>query len=201
VQSNKQLDTRTQRKPALSILVFIVAVLSPALGSPLAGPRTAQSSPVPEYQVKATFLYQFTQFVDWPSEAFPPGQTSFVIGVLGPDPFGKFLDEVVRGEKASNRPLAVQRYRRLEDVANCHVLYVSESEAARTEDIVAAVKGQGILVVGDADGFADRGGMVQFVSQGNRIRLRINLEAAKAARLTISSKILRPATVVSPGAP
>jgi uncharacterized protein DUF4154 len=195
----KRTGTSAVRK---TVIALALVGLASALVFPAYRPSTAAQSPaVPGYQVKATFLYQFTQFVDWPQESFPPGQTSLAIGVLGQDPFGAFLDEVVRGEKAKDRPLTVQRFRRLEDVKNCQLLYVSASEAARTEEIVAAFKGQSILMVGDADGFADRGGMVQFVGQGNRIRLRINLEAAKAARLTISSKILRPATVINPGAP
>jgi hypothetical protein len=78
---------------------------------------------------------------------------------------------------------------------------VSGSEARRMGEIVSSFKGRSILMVSDVDGFADQGGTVQFVTQGNRIRLRINLDAAKAVGLTISSKILRPATVVSPGTP
>jgi hypothetical protein len=180
---------------------FALAVLMAVLVYPVGQQSmAAQVPPVPEYQVKATFLFQFTQFVDWPQEAFPAGQTSLVIGILGQDPFGTFLDQIVRDEKVNRRPLVIQRYRRLEDVKNCQVLFVSRSEAGRLREIVAAFKGRSTLMVGDEDGFADRGGIIQFVTQGNRIRLRINLEAAKAARLTISSKILRPATVISPGA-
>jgi hypothetical protein len=178
------------------VLLLVCALLLPVLQQSAA----AQAASVSEYQVKATFLFQFTQFVDWPPEAFPAGQTSLVIGILGQDPFGSFLDETVRDEKASGHTLAIQRYRRLEDVKNCQVLYVSRSEAGRMADIVAAVKGRSILTVGDADGFADHGGVIQFMTQENRIRLRINLAAARAANLTISSKLLRPATVINAGA-
>jgi len=104
----------------------------------------------------------------------------------------------VHDERANGHPLTVERYRRLEDVKNCHILFVSRSEASRTGDIVTALKGRSILIVGDTNGFADRGGMIQFVTQENRIRLRINLAAARAANLTISSKLLRPATVINP---
>jgi hypothetical protein len=160
----------------------------------------AQSSAVPEYRVKATFLFQFSQFVDWPSQAFSTAQTPLVIGIIGEDPFGTFLDEAVRDEKANGHPLAVQRYRRLEEVKTCHILFVSRSEAGRLGEILAAFKGRSTLIVGDANGFADHGGMIQFVTQENRIRLRINLAAARTANLTISSKLLRPATVINSGA-
>ena len=175
----------------LALLILIAAY----------GQRTvAQSTAIPEYRVKATFLFQFTQFVDWPGDAFASPQTPLVIGILGDDPFGSFLDETVRNEKADGHPLSVERYSRLEDIRNCHVLFVSRSEANRMPEILAAVKGRSTLVVGDLNGFADRGGMIQFVTEESKIHLRINLAAAKAAKLTISSKLLRPATVINSGA-
>src|SRR2546429_6482843 len=88
----------------------------------------AQSA-IPEYRVKATFLFQFTQFVDWPANAFPNDRTPLVIGILGDDPFGRFLDETVRDETANGHPLLVERYRRVADVKNCHVLFVSGSDS------------------------------------------------------------------------
>jgi len=91
----------------------------------------AQTPPSREYQVKAVFLFHFTEFVDWPSRSFPRETTPLVIGVLGEDPFGTYLDEVVRGETVKNRPLVVQRYRRAEDIRICHVLYIGPAEADR----------------------------------------------------------------------
>ena len=140
------------------------------------------------------------QFVDWPRNAFSNQHTPLVIGILGEDPFGTFLDDTVRDEMANGHPIAVERYQRLENVKNCQVLFVSRSEANQIGEILAAVRGRSTLIVGDANGFADRGGMIQFVTVENRIQLRINLAAAKAANLTISSKLLRPATVINSGA-
>ena len=152
-----------------------------------------------EYQIKAVFLFNFAQFVDWPTNAFPEAQAPLVIGILGEDPFGSYLDETVRGEKVNNRPLLVQRYRSVDQIKSCHILFISRSEADRLEEIFNGLKGRNILTVGDYDGFAQRGGMVRFVTEKNKVRLRIGLEAAKAAHLTISSKLLRPAEIVAPG--
>lgn len=161
----------------------------------------AQPAPEParEYQIKAVFLFNFAQFVDWPPAAFPEPQTPLVIGVLGEDPFGASLDETVRGEKVGNRPLVVQRYREPQEIKTCHVLFISQSEAGRLEQILASLKGRNLLTVGDAGEFSQRGGMIRFVTENNKIRLRINVEAAKAAALTISSKLLRPAEIVVTG--
>src|SRR6185436_14300288 len=146
------------------------------------GPHVPAQAAIPEeYQVKAVFLFNFAQFVDWPSNAFPEARAPLVIGVLGEDPFGAYLDETVRGERLNNRPIMVQRYRRAEEIKACHVLFISRSEADRLEQILASLKGRSVLTVGDFDGFARRGGMIRFVMEKNKIRLRIDLESAKAA--------------------
>jgi YfiR/HmsC-like len=189
-------ETKGQMRITQRLLTLCLLLLPWLCGQRIA----AQSSAIPEYRVKATFLFQFTQFVDWPRDAFSSPQTPLVIGIFGEDPFGSFLDDTVRDEKANGHPLAVERYRKLDDINNCHVLFVSRSEATRITDIVAALKGRRTLVVGDINGFADRGGMIQFVTEENKIHLRINLAATKAANLTISSKLLRPATVINSGA-
>lgn len=154
----------------------------------------AQAAATPEYQLKAVFLFNFAQFVEWPDSAFADPTAPLVIGVLGDDPFGAFLDETVRGETVNHHPLEVQRFRRVEDVGRCHILFVREP---RLEDVLGKLANRPILTVGDAENFARRGGMIRFVNDRNRIRLLINLEAAQAARLKLSSKLLRPAQIVS----
>jgi hypothetical protein len=151
-----------------------------------------------DYQVKAVFLFNFTQFVEWPADAFAHVNTPLVIGVLGEDPFGAYLDETVRGETANGRPLIVARYRRVQEIEDCQVLFISRSETDRLEQKLASLAGKPILTVGDVEGFARRGGMIDLATVAGKIQLRINLEAAKAAHLTISSKLLRPAKIVAP---
>ena len=158
----------------------------------------AQSNATKEYKIKAVFLFNFSQFVTWPTNAFPEAQTPLVIGVLGEDPFGTYLDETVRGEEVDKHPLVIQHYRRAEEIKTCHILFISQSETGRMDQILASLEGRNILTVSDAEGFAQQGGMIRFVTEKNKIRLGINLEAAKTASLTISSKLLRPAEIVVP---
>jgi len=133
---------------------------------------------------------------DWPVQAFPHSSSPIVIGVLGSDPFGAALDDVVRGEMVKGRPLVVRRFQRIEELTDCHILFVSRSERARLEPIVQTLKGRSILTVSDLEGFAGDGGVIGFVLVDNKIRLRVNLEAARDAGLTLSSKLLRPAQIV-----
>ncbi|MGH9144274.1 MAG: YfiR family protein [Vicinamibacterales bacterium] len=152
-----------------------------------------------EREIKATFLFNFAQFVEWPAASFADPQAPLVIGVLGDDPFNAVLDAVVRGEMIKNRPLVVTRFRRIEDVATCHILFVSPSETPRYTRISETLQGRAILTVGDTDGFAASGGMIRFITENSHVRLRINLGVARAAGLTISSQLLRVAEVVGQG--
>jgi len=150
-------------------------------------------------EVEAVFLFNFSEFVDWPPQAFSDPGAPIVIGVLGSDPFGAALDDVVRGEKVNGRALVVRRFDHMEDLAGCQILFISRSERAKLQPILQAVKGRSVLTVSDLDNFAVEGGVIGFVMAENKIRLRINLQAAKAAGLTLSSKLLRPAQIVGPG--
>jgi hypothetical protein len=177
------------RVPILSSLFWLAAL---SLASP--------AVPVPvalEYQIKAVFLFNFAQFVDWPVTAFADGDSPLVIGILGDDPFGHYLDEAVKGEKVNNRPMVIRRFSRVEDAVGCHILFISRSERARLGQILDQLKDRSVLTVGDMDGFSQLGGMIRFAMENNKVRLKINLRAAKAAHLMISSKLLRPAEIVS----
>jgi YfiR/HmsC-like len=153
-----------------------------------------------ENQVQAVFLYNFSRFVEWPAQAFAAPSDPFVIGILGSDPFGARLDEAVRNEQINGHPLSVRRFRNVAEVENCQILFVDRSETAHLEQILAALDHRSTLTVSQADGAAQRGVMIQFATENNRIRLRINVDSARASGLTISSKLLRPAEIVSTGA-
>jgi hypothetical protein len=159
----------------------------------------AQSQASPEYQLKAVFLFNFAQFVEWPASAFAGPDAPLVIGILGEDPFGSYLDETVRGEKVDDRPLVVRRFKSVDEITTCHILFINWRDADQLRDILAHLRGRSILTVSDVEGFATRGGMIRFLTDQNRIRFRINLDAAKAASLTVSSKLLRAAQIVPTG--
>lgn len=155
------------------------------------------AQPTPEYQVKAVFLFNFTQFVEWPSTAFEKQNAPLVIGILGKDPFGSYLDETIKGEEVNGHPLVVQRFGRVEEVKTCHILFITPSEKDQVNNIFDRLKHQPILTVGDVVNFSKNGGMIRFYTENSKIHIRINLDVVKAADLTISSKLLRMAEIVS----
>jgi hypothetical protein len=149
-----------------------------------------------EYEVKAAFLYNFVKFVEWPADTFEGPTDKIVLCILGEDPFGESLDNVVRNEVLNGRPLSVHRTRDVLEARDCHVVFVPRTERARQERILAGLEGRGILTVGEADGFLNAGGMIRFVLEQNRVRFDINLAAAERSRLKLSSKLLRLARTV-----
>jgi hypothetical protein len=171
----------------------------PLVACIVVGSLSAAALPAPpaaEYHVKAAYLFNFGQFVEWPLQAYDSPSAPFVIGVVGDDPFGKILDEVIAGESLGGHPLVVRRFRSPKDISACNILFIGRSEAARLEETLKVLHGRSVLTVTDIAGAEHRGANIALVNENNRIRMRINVAAAKANNLVISSKLLRPAEVV-----
>ncbi len=155
-----------------------------------------KGKPSREYDLKAAFLFNFAQFVEWPQDAFAEVNSPIVIGVLGDDPFGKTLDEIVANETLRNRKIVVRRCRSVQEAETCQILFISRSETSRLDGILESLDGKSVLTVGESDRFPNSGGMISFVVVQNKLRVKINVITAKAAKLTISSQLLRQAEIV-----
>ena len=155
----------------------------------------AQTAPK-ETQIKAVFLFNFSQFVEWPASSFADAQAPLIIGILGKDPFGNYLEQTVNNEKVNNRPIIIQHYNNAGEIKMCNILFISLSEKDQLAETYKALQGRPILTVGDTRNFIREGGMVRFVTENDKIKFQINVNAAKAAGLTISSKLLRLAEIV-----
>jgi hypothetical protein len=156
-----------------------------------------------EYKLEAAYLCRFVDFVAWPSDAFASADSPLVIGVLGHDPFGNVLEKLTQGQTSRGHPLVVRRFAGLKDVQDCQVLYVSSDETGDLGKILRALDGRPILTVSDVRDFAERGGMIRFFTERNKLRFRVNLQAAKTRQLSISSRLLQLAEVIKgePAAP
>jgi len=178
---------RARQCPA-AFIVMLALVHIPVL--------QAQQSKVSEYQVKATYLYNFGRFVQWPPNATGTKSDSFSICVLGLDPFGSILDSTLAGETMGGKPLAVKRISTPRDAGECRILFISSAEENHLKEILAALDESGILTVSDMPAFSRRGGMIQFVLEGDKVRFEINLTKAESAKLILSSELLKVATTV-----
>jgi hypothetical protein len=149
-----------------------------------------------EYQVKAAYLFNFLKFVEWPEDAFADPLAPIVIGVVGEDPFGSALPQVITGKTVQGRDLVIRIYRPGEDLRGAHILFISPSEKKRIPMILASLRGSSVLTVADTSEFLNAGGMIQFLNENNRVRFAINVDATGRARLKMSSKLLSLAKVV-----
>lgn len=167
----------------------------------LALPAAAAAPPTAAAEVKAVFLYNFAKFVEWPPESFPAPRSPIVIGVLGSDPFGAVLDQTVAGETVNGRPLEIRRFARFADLQPCHILFISASQEERVPVILSRLRRTATLTVADMDGFAARGGAIEFRAEGGRMRFEISREAVDGAGLRVSARLLNLASAVRPRRP
>src|SRR5438132_3828388 len=143
-----------------------------------------------EYEIKAAYLYNFIKYVDWPSY----GDT-ITIGVLGGNPFGTALAPL-NGKIVKGRRLLIKELDSVRDAQKCQIIFVSSSEKSRLQEIFENLKSSRVLTVGETQGFASSGGIINFVEENNKVRFEINAEAARRTGLNISSELLKLAKLV-----
>lgn len=151
-----------------------------------------------EYDTKAAFLLNFTQFVQWPEEAFDKADAPFCIGILGEDPFGNSLEKTIAGQKVLQHKLSIHRARRIRDLKDCQMIFVCKSEDHHVTDILSNVHARPVVIVGESEGFARRGGTINFYRDQEKVRFEINPTAAQQCGLKISSQLLTLGKIVEP---
>jgi len=159
------------------------------------GVAFAQSGPSAEYGVKAAFLLNFSRFVEWPPEGFAEPQDTMELCILGKDPFGRILDDVVQGESVKSRRLIVRRFAQAPIAAGCRVVYVSP-EVQNVKRLLSLL-GPYVLTIGEGKTFLREGGMIAFVLESGRVRFDISQTTAENADLKISSNLLQVARSVA----
>ncbi len=150
----------------------------------------AEAPAFDEYQIKAAFLYNFAKFVEWPAGTFANSTDPIVICIVGQNPFGSALENMVQGKKVGDRTFAVRRFPDTLQASQCQILFIGATEWKRTRALLDAVKSQGVLTVGETDDFTALGGIINFRLDGPRVRIQVDLQMAEHARLRISSKLL-----------
>ncbi len=163
-----------------------------------AGPpeeRRTTSAGLPEYTVKAAFVYNFARFTEWPDAAFQDAASPLRLCVLGQDPFDGALNSIA-GKTVGDRELRVSYPIWASEVGDCHILFISESAGSRLTEIVTHLDGSPVLTIGDTPETARSGGIIGLENVENRIRFQVNLDAAQRSGLRLSSRILDLATSI-----
>ncbi len=146
-----------------------------------------------EYEVKASFLYHFLLFVEWPDGVFKSSEEPVVIGILGDDPYGDSLN-IIKDRTVYGRKLQVKRFDKETptiQLKECHLLFISSLSRNKIKKVLDELRNTPILTVGEAKGFGHLGGMINFVIMKGSVKFEINKTAADNAGIKIRSKLLR----------
>ncbi len=172
---------------------LIVAASSAILFLALSSAAAGQQPPrVEEYELKAIFITNFLKYVEWPETAFEDAESPLVVGIQGSDPFGPALDKLVTQlQPIIGRKVVTETYESEPPDGAFHVLFVPESERKETKKILGGVCGRPVLTVGEQRGFAEDGGVINFVTERKRIRFEVNLRCAQAGGLNLSAQLLK----------
>jgi hypothetical protein len=158
----------------------------------------AENAAHSEYEVKAAFLYNFAKFVEWPPDAFQKTGGHVVIGIYGSDPFGNTLDDVLEGKTIQDKEIVLKHVSNLDQASDCQILFVGASKESNLDEVLSTTQKLPVLTVSDINQFAQRGGVVGFTVEDNRVRFSINEKVAEKSGLKISSQLLKLAkTVIS----
>ena len=164
----------------LSLLLLLGAALQ----------LSAQAPAFDEYQVKAAFLYNFAKFVEWPPGTFANSTDPIEICIVGQNPFGSTLENMVQGKKVGDRAFAVRLLADTQQASQCQILFIGSAEWRRTRALLEALKNPGVLTVGESSDFTVLGGIISFRLDGPRVRIKVDRQTAERAKLRISSKLL-----------
>jgi hypothetical protein len=183
------IESRRIRRVSVIILCWFFFNASPE-GFPL----NAESA---EYLLKLAFLYNFAKFVEWPADAFRSPDAPLAICIVGHNPFSLDVENELRTRPVGGHPVEFVVAKPTDTLNMCHIVFIPVTEKDQAARIVRSLKGSVALTVGESEGFAVRGGMVNFTVEGGKVRFEINRHAADRAGLKISSKLLSLANVVT----
>lgn len=184
-----RLDSRRIRRSSF----FIIACCLFLNASPRA---LSQNAETVEYPVKLAFLYNFTKFVEWPAGSFRSAGAPLAICVIGDDPFNSALEGELRIRTVGGHPVEIKTLRPDDTLNTCHIVFVPATEKSQAARIVRSLKRSNTLTVGESEGFAAQGGIINLTVEGNKLHFEINPIAAELAGLKISSKLLNLAKIV-----
>lgn len=175
----------------LSAFIFIILLIISASIIPGAPARSLEGT---EYQIKAAMMVNFIQFIDWPDD-LDQSDDLMTIGIFGADNFGPTLD-AIEGRIVNGKQLKLRRFKSIQELNQCQILFVPESETSRMNEILSSLKGTPVLTIGEAERFTQMGGIIRFYIEENHVRFEINQTAAIQSKLKISAKLMEIAKII-----
>jgi hypothetical protein len=170
-------------------LMLLITLCALALTPPCSG------EPSREERVEAAFIYNFTQFVDWPADALGAKDAPFIVGVVGDDALGGALEQAMAGKVAEGRPIIVRHFAPADRMDHCHLLFICAAHDGAARAITAQIGNSPVLVVGESDSIMPAGGSIRLFLEEGRMRFQLAPEVVEAARLKASAKLMKLAKI------
>lgn len=185
--------------PAGKVMRLLALCL--ALWMAPAGFTPARGEVFDQYQVKAVFLFNLTNFISWPANPESNPAPAFTIGILGSNPFGGSLATIIQNEKVNKRAIVVRHFSNLDELSQqaCDLLFINGERLKIWPQIRSIARKRGILTVSDVKGFCDRGGMINLLAFGRKITIETNINEARRNGFGISAKLLKVAHIINSG--
>jgi hypothetical protein len=136
---------------------------------------------------KALFMYNFTKYIEWPASV---RQGDFVIGILGTSPMAKELEIIAGKQKVGSQNIIVKTYNSIDEIENCHILYVPSGKSASLAQIIEKLSGKSVLVVTDKEGLATQGACINYIKDGDRIKYELNKKNIEKRGMVVNSSLV-----------
>ena len=183
-------DDRNKRRASLIILLLWILSSAPPRALALNGEDV-------EYPAKLAFLYNFAKFIEWPPGSYRYAGAPLVICIAGHDPFSAVTENDLRTRTVLGHPIEIRPFRAGDASSVCSMVFIPVTEKDQADNILRGLRGSSTLTVGETEGFAARGGIINLTVEGNRLHFEINQLAAERADLKISSKLFSLAKLVT----
>lgn len=188
-KSLRSLATRLASLGAIVVGIFVLVAAPSSIS-------LARAAPPSEYELKAVFLLNFARFTNWPPQILSAPESPIIVGVVGTDPFGGFLETAFHDELIAGRHLEIRRFSRHEDYRNCHLLFISRSESVNLPEILTQLRGRHVLTVSDIDQFVFKDGMIGMLIEQGHVKVQVNYDQTRAEDLELSAKLLKLSFVI-----
>jgi hypothetical protein len=149
----------------------------------------ADSPGFKEHELKAAFLYNFTKFIEWPTNRFADTNAPFVVAVVDDGPLTTELEQVANSRKVGGRVLIIKQVKAPAEMRGVHMVFFHDLPDSRVKEWLTAAHAAGVLTVGESEAFFKQGGMINFLLEGEKIRFEINVDQTETAGLKISAQL------------
>lgn len=170
-------------KRILAILISLFCISADYVRAPIfQDPNNANA------KIKASFIYNFTKYIDWPDK-YKEG--NFVIGVLGTTPFYNDLASLLSTKTVGAQKFEIKSFTSVESMNGlCHIIFIPAGNSSMLADVTKKMKGKSTLIVTEKSGLAKQGAAINFVVENNKQRFEMNKANIEKYNLKVSSTLM-----------